>query len=131
NLLTAPPAPLFLLDNATVVRAGDGVVFRDLTWAVREGETWAVVGPVGSGKTTLAEVIVGQHRVESGSVAWPLLDRLRAARRPRVVASPGRPRRLFEGATPPPPLPPPLLPAALQLHRTPGRHHPRRLPALR
>jgi molybdate transport system ATP-binding protein len=68
-------------ENATVARAGGEVALRDLNWTVREGETWAVVGPVGSGKTTLAEVILGKHRLQSGTVRWPLLDRLRASGR--------------------------------------------------
>ena len=73
--------PLVFLDNATVVRPGGPVVFRDLSWTAREGETWAVVGPVGSGKTTLAEVLLGKLRPESGVVGWPFLDRLRAGGR--------------------------------------------------
>ncbi len=74
--------PVLFLENATVVRAGAGVALGCLSWAVREGETWAVVGPVGSGKTTLAEALLGRHRVESGAIGWPFLDRLRAAGRP-------------------------------------------------
>jgi molybdate transport system ATP-binding protein len=67
------------LESATVVRAGGEVALSDFTWTVREGETWAVVGRAGSGKTTLAEVVLGKHRVDSGAIRWPLLDRLRAA----------------------------------------------------
>jgi molybdate transport system ATP-binding protein len=81
------PDPVFLLDHATIVRTGGAVVFRDLTWTVREGETWGIVGPTGSGKTTLADVILGQHHVEAGTIAWPLLDRLRAAGRPIAWAA--------------------------------------------
>src|SRR5262249_6716988 len=69
---------VLFLDNATVVRPGGEVVFRDLNWALHEGETWAVIGPVGSGKTSLAETLLGRLRVESGMIGWPLLDRLRA-----------------------------------------------------
>src|SRR5262249_59813262 len=53
-----------------------------LNWAVREGETWAVVGPTGSGKTALTDVLLGRCRVEAGTLAWPLLERLRAGGRP-------------------------------------------------
>lgn len=74
--------PLFFFDRATVVRAGGEAVFRGLNWTVRAGETWAVVGPVGAGKTTLAETLLGRHRVEQGILGWPLLDRLRAGGRP-------------------------------------------------
>jgi molybdate transport system ATP-binding protein len=70
--------PAVSLQGATVVRAGGGAVLRDLTWCIHDGESWAVVGPVGSGKTTLAEALLGRHRLETGAIAWPLLDRLRA-----------------------------------------------------
>jgi molybdate transport system ATP-binding protein len=69
---------LVFLEGATAVRLGGEPALRDVTWAAREGETWAVVGPVGAGKTALAEVLLGRHRVEAGTVGWPLLDRLRA-----------------------------------------------------
>jgi len=82
TLPTTTPEPVLLLDSAIIVRPGGEVVFRDLTWTVREGETWAVVGPIGSGKTTLAEVLLGQHHLESGTIAWPLLDHLQAGGRP-------------------------------------------------
>src|SRR5262249_6186677 len=71
--------PMFFLKNATVVRLEGEATLTEISWAVREGETWAVVGPVGSGKTTLAEVIPGQHRIQRGVIGWPLLERLRAA----------------------------------------------------
>src|SRR5689334_19441320 len=71
--------PLVVLEAATVARLGGEVVLRDLSWTLDGGETWAVVGPVGSGKTTLAEVLLGRHRLTSGTIAWPLVDRLRAA----------------------------------------------------
>jgi molybdate transport system ATP-binding protein len=69
------------LDRATVMRPGGALAFRDLSWTMREGETWAIVGPVGSGKTTLAEALLGRFHLESGVLEWPLLDRLRAAGR--------------------------------------------------
>jgi molybdate transport system ATP-binding protein len=72
--------PVFELRNATVVRGGR-VVLSGLDWTVREGEAWAVVGPTGSGKTTLAETVLGRHLPAAGEVRWPLLDRLRAGGR--------------------------------------------------
>jgi molybdate transport system ATP-binding protein len=72
---------LVVFERATVARPGGAVALRDLTWTARAGETWAVVGPVGSGKTTLAETILGRHHLSAGTVAWPFLDRLRAAGR--------------------------------------------------
>jgi molybdate transport system ATP-binding protein len=70
-----------LLDDATLARPGGGAILRNLTWTLCEGETWAMVGPVGSGKTMLAEALLGRCHLESGVLTWPLLDRLRAAGR--------------------------------------------------
>src|SRR5918995_4964508 len=80
--LMTPDSSLITIDRAAIARAAGGeVLFRDVSWALRDGETWAVVGPVGSGKTAFAEVLLGRHPVRSGSVAWPILDRARAAGR--------------------------------------------------
>jgi molybdate transport system ATP-binding protein len=79
-----PPPPhadhnrLVFFEHATAVRLGGESALRDFSWTLRDGETWAVVGPVGSGKTTLAEVILGRHRIQSGAAGWPFLDALRA-----------------------------------------------------
>lgn len=75
------PDPVFAFDSATIARPNGPAVRSDFTWAVREGETWAVVGPVGSGKSTLADALLGRLPLRHGSLAWPLLDRLRAAGR--------------------------------------------------
>src|SRR5947209_808946 len=72
---------VFRLAGATVVRPTGEVVFEDLSWSVREGETWALVGPVGSGKTALTDVLLGKLRVTAGQVDWPLVDRLRSTGR--------------------------------------------------
>jgi molybdate transport system ATP-binding protein len=74
------PLPIFELTGATVVRDGRAV-FDHFNWTVRAGEAWAVVGPTGSGKTTLAEALLGRHALHGGSLAWPLFDRLRASGR--------------------------------------------------
>src|SRR5438094_9341564 len=61
------PAPdlVVSLDGVTAARPGGGTVFRGLSWSVREGETWAVVGHTGSGKTALTDVLLGRCRVEA------------------------------------------------------------------
>src|SRR5262249_33097508 len=71
-------APLIVLQFATVSRPG-GPPLRDLTWALYEGETWAVVGPVGSGKTTLAEALLGRLPLAAGTIDWPIGRRSRGA----------------------------------------------------
>jgi molybdate transport system ATP-binding protein len=66
--------PLIVIEHATAVRPGGETVFRDLNWTLRAGETWAVVGPVGSGKTSLAELLLGHFPLTAGTVAYPFLD---------------------------------------------------------
>lgn len=52
--------PLIELRKVSV-RYGSTVIFEDLDWTVREGSSWAVLGPNGSGKTTLLSLIQGDH----------------------------------------------------------------------
>src|SRR5262245_22025050 len=74
--------PLVFLRSASFARPSGERALQDVTWSLCDGETWAVVGPVGAGKTALAEVLLGRHRLTSGEFGWPLLDQLRAAGRP-------------------------------------------------
>ena len=67
--------PIINVRNATAKRDGR-VIFSGLNWSCREGETWALVGPTGSGKTAFAELLLGRHFMPEGLVSWPLLDRL-------------------------------------------------------
>src|SRR5262249_42192636 len=77
-----PPAPPIVnLEAVTAVRAGGDIAVRELNWTIRHGETWAIVGPVGSGKTALAETLLGRHHVRSGELTWPLIEHLRTAGR--------------------------------------------------
>lgn len=55
----------------------------DITWGLEEGQTWAVVGPTGSGKTTFVEAIQGRLRRLSGEADWPIVRQAREAD-PRV-----------------------------------------------
>ncbi len=64
------------------MRPTGDIAFESFSWTVREGESWAIVGPVGSGKTALSELLLSRLRVTAGSVDWPLVDRLRAVGRP-------------------------------------------------
>lgn len=73
---------LVRIDNATIVRPAGETIFEGLSWTIREGETWAIVGGVGSGKSSLTDVLLGRSRLISGSVEWPIVDRLRAAGHP-------------------------------------------------
>ncbi|HVL12243.1 MAG TPA: ATP-binding cassette domain-containing protein [Gemmata sp.] len=72
--------PVVELENVAVTRGGHAVL-SGLNWTIHEHTAWAVVGPTGSGKTTLAEVLTGRLSPTEGAVRWPLLGRLRAAGR--------------------------------------------------
>lgn len=61
---------LFCFEHASIERSG-AVVIRDLDWLGRRGESWAVVGPGGVGKTTLLEALAGKHRFVCGSRTIP------------------------------------------------------------
>jgi ATPase subunit of ABC transporter with duplicated ATPase domains len=48
---------------------GDHVVHAGLTWTVRRGERWAVMGENGAGKSTLLRAIAGELVPDAGTVA--------------------------------------------------------------
>ena len=77
-------APLVVLNRVTIVRGGRAVL-QDFSWTIREGETWAITGPIGSGKTTLAETLLGKHFAASGTVAWPMLERFPSSYPSQVI----------------------------------------------
>ncbi len=58
---------LFRFDSATIERGDAGPILRDFTWVGHAGESWAIVGPNGCGKTTLLEALAGKHRITRGT----------------------------------------------------------------
>jgi iron complex transport system ATP-binding protein len=50
------------------VRRGDATLLREVSWTVRPGERWVVLGANGAGKTTLLQVAAGALRPSGGSV---------------------------------------------------------------
>src|ERR1043165_80028 len=51
--------PILDIQHATVYR-GDTCVFSDFSFALREGEHAAIIGPEGSGKATLLKLLSGE-----------------------------------------------------------------------
>jgi molybdate transport system ATP-binding protein len=47
-------------------------ILNNISFAVKEGEAWAIVGRSGSGKTSLAKVIGGQQVITSGELKFNL-----------------------------------------------------------
>lgn len=56
--MPSSPEILLEIENATVSR-GDVLALRGLSWTVRQGEHWAILGANGSGKSTLVQMLQG------------------------------------------------------------------------
>ncbi len=62
------------------VSIGGKVICRELDFTINAGESWAVLGQNGCGKTTLLRTMAGLHAPDSGSVRFgqlPLTDNAR------------------------------------------------------
>jgi iron complex transport system ATP-binding protein len=49
------------------VSCGESMLIRDVSWTVRDDESWVIVGPNGAGKTTLLQVVSGLVTPTEGS----------------------------------------------------------------
>ncbi len=56
------------LNNVYLKSDRGGQVFRDLSFTLKAGRSAVITGAAGSGKTSLAELLVGLQPVQSGSV---------------------------------------------------------------
>ena len=61
-------ADILCVSNLRVVR-GRTEILRGLDWRVRRGEHWVILGPNGSGKTSLLKAITGYLSPSSGEIA--------------------------------------------------------------
>jgi molybdate transport system ATP-binding protein len=63
----SPTAPALLELRGVSVHLDDGTpVLRDLDWTLREGESWAVLGENGAGKTSFLKLVAGELREMPG-----------------------------------------------------------------
>jgi iron complex transport system ATP-binding protein len=97
-----PVGPVVDVADARLVR--DGVAVLDgITWAVHPGERWVVLGPNGSGKTSLLQLVTATAHPTSGTVE--VLGRrvgrtdVRALRRRIAVVTGAITRSLHPGLT--------------------------------
>ncbi|MCE6990472.1 ATP-binding cassette domain-containing protein [Dyadobacter sp. CY323] len=59
------------------VRKYDTTVLLNINWQVENHQNWAIVGPNGSGKTILLDVIAGKWPVASGKITYNWSESLR------------------------------------------------------
>jgi molybdate transport system ATP-binding protein len=52
------------------VRKYDSIVLSEISWDIRKGENWAIVGPNGSGKTILLDILAAKWPVWKGTVKY-------------------------------------------------------------
>lgn len=62
-----PETPLIKIENLTFSR-GDRKIFHDFSLDIPKGKVTAIMGPSGTGKTTLLKIIAGQLQPDSGRV---------------------------------------------------------------
>lgn len=66
--MSAQTETIISLECVGFVRNGRDIL-ADISWTVRRGENWALIGANGSGKTTLLEIITGYRWPTSGTVS--------------------------------------------------------------
>lgn len=62
-----PDQPLLSIERLTMQRS-DNTLLRDINWRILPGEHWAVLGPNGSGKTSLIRALLGYQAPTSGEI---------------------------------------------------------------
>lgn len=73
---TASPLP-FLTVNSVAARSTDQLLFKELSFTIHEGESWAILGASASGKTSLLETLLGKHPIVEGSIHYHFYERLK------------------------------------------------------
>jgi len=59
--------PVFRMEKVTV-RRGERTILNEVSWRVKKGEHWVIVGGNGSGKTSILNVLMGYLTPTEGSV---------------------------------------------------------------
>jgi len=60
---------LLAIQHATV-RYLNNVLFKNLSFTLNKGESWAIIGPSGSGKSALLQTIAGKFNITGGEIKY-------------------------------------------------------------
>src|ERR1700730_17967935 len=82
--------PQILSAQGLSKKYGVAPLFRNISFAVSEGERIGIIGPNGSGKSTLLEILQGRVRPDTGDVAIRKGTRLSLVRQISEFAGGGR-----------------------------------------
>jgi ATP-binding cassette subfamily F protein 3 len=58
------------VENLALSYVGQKPLIQNMSFALRRGETAALIGPNGVGKSTLLKTLIGQHKQDAGSFKW-------------------------------------------------------------
>ena len=61
------------VDDITI-RIGDRLLFEHTTWKMTKDQNWAIIGPTGSGKSSLVRAISGTARLAAGHITYRFDD---------------------------------------------------------
>ena len=61
--------PLIAIDDITI-QAGEQRWFEHTTWQIEENQSWAILGPTGSGKTTLVKALCRRLPLAGGRITY-------------------------------------------------------------
>ena len=56
--------------NGVIARLPELRFKNPICWTLRKGEQWAIIGPNGSGKTLLADIVQSRTAIEQGDVVF-------------------------------------------------------------
>jgi molybdate transport system ATP-binding protein len=57
------------LQNVTFTKSNQ-LTFKNLNFQIRHGEQWAILGEIGSGKSSFLECLAGKHFIQEGSIDY-------------------------------------------------------------
>ena len=61
------PQPVVQFNHVSFIR-DDNTILHDISFRIEKGQHWAIIGPNGSGKTSLVSIINGYHQPSKGKV---------------------------------------------------------------